>query len=385
MIDLMQYIFWISLILIVYTYFLYPVILKSLNWKRSTEVTGKESMELPRVSVILSVYNESKVLQRKLDNLSALEYPAGKIEVVIGSDGSVDDTNKILKNSSLTNLRYSIIERRRGKAAVLNDLVNISTGDILIFTDANTIFQNDAIVKLVKHFGDKSIGGVCGNLKLSSDGLPREEFGEPWYWSYENSIKKMESDFYTVAGASGGIYAIRKILFSPVPVNKAIVDDFLIPLQAVKKGYRVIYEPRARAFEQATGSVINEFKRKVRIGASNFSTIAEYKSLLDPKKGFIAFALWSHKIIRWFVPFFLLIFFISSAWLSSYSGFYELIFIGGLLFLFLGIFGLIGEIFHVSTGIFGLPYYFLAMNFALLIGFIRFLFGKQKPTWDVIR
>ncbi len=383
--NILLLIFWISAGLIVYTYFLYPLILKMMTWKREHNTRYSVGKDLPRVSIIFSVYNEGKVLQRKLENLSALDYPHDKIEVVIGSDGSSDETNQILKNSVLTDLRYKIMEKRRGKSAVLNELVTLANGDILVFTDANTMFQTDAVKKLVQHFADASIGGVCGNLKLSADGLPKEEVGEPWYWLYENSIKKMESDFYTIAGASGGIYAIQKKLFFPVPVHKAIVDDFLIPLQVVKNGYRVIYEPLARAFEQSTGSVFSEFKRKVRIGASNFSTISEYRALLHPKKGFISFALWSHKIIRWCVPFLILLFFISCSIVSSYSTFYTIIFFGGLLFLCFGFLGFVGELFHIPTGIFGLPYYFIAMNSALFVGFIRFLRGKQKSTWDVIR
>ena len=163
------------------------------------------------------------------------------------------------------------------------------------------------------------------------------------------------------------------------------MDDFLIPLQVVKQGYRVIYEPLARAFEKPAGSVFGEFKRKVRIGASNFSTIAEFRSLLHPKRGFISFILWSHKMIRWFVPFLIILFLISGALLSSYNAFYTIIFMGSILFFSIGLVGLIFEIMHIPIGIFGLPYYFLAMNSALLMGFSRFLFGRQKTTWDVIR
>jgi biofilm PGA synthesis N-glycosyltransferase PgaC len=377
--------FWVSSALVIYTYILYPCIIFCCVMLFKKQKHFPDPQTMPKVSLICSVYNEENVLQEKLLNLASLMYPIDNFEIIIGSDGSTDGSNEILLSSNIPNLHTNIFPVRRGKASVLNDLMKTANGEIVIFTDANTMYQNDTVSQLVSHFSDLTVGGVCGNLILNEKKDVTGEIGETSYWKFENIVKQLESDFQTLIGATGGIYAIRRSLFKPLPSSKAIVDDFLIPIEVVKKGYRVIYNSKALAYENSTGSVIREFKRKVRIGASNFSSIAEYRTLLHPRHGFVAFALWSHKIIRWFVPIILIAIFILTGILAHQAVLYQLIFLGEIFFIAISIFGLLAELSHFRIGFLGIPYYFTAMNTALLIGFIKFIIRRQRSTWDIIR
>jgi len=377
--------FWISLIVIVYTYIIYPlIILTNVTLRPRRKKVIVDNFE-PSISIVVAVFNEGVVLQEKLNNFKVMNYPSKKIELIIGSDGSDDRTNEILKNSTLTNLKVEIFGERNGKPFVLNNIIPKSKGDIIIFSDANTIFHIETIKHLVKHFSDPMIGGVCGDLRLITDPKAIGEIGEFSYWRYENFLKQLESDCQTLLGATGGVYAIRKELFKPLPTNRAIVDDFLIPMEVVKKGFRIVYEPEAIAYENSAGTVRGEFKRKVRIGASNFSSISEYANLLHPCHGFVAFALWSHKIIRWLVPFFLIFILLSSLSLVSHSEFFHIIFNVEIIFLLFALLGFVAELLKIKIGIMSLPYYFIAMNAALFIGFIKYVFGKQRSTWEIVR
>jgi len=378
-------VFWCSIGLILYTYVFYPFYIFILIRFFKKNVGAFYNTNLPTVSIIISAYNEEKILPEKIKNLYAIDYPSDKIEFLFGSDGSDDQTNSILDSVNKPNFKAEIFKNRMGKANVLNHLVQKAQGEIFLFSDANTMFEPSTVKKIVKHFSDSSVGGVCGELILSTDRKFVGEVGEMSYWKYESWLKKMESDYKTLIGATGAVYAIRKSLFRPLPSNKAVTDDFLIPLEVVRKGYRVLYEPDAKAYEEPLSNVADEFQRKVRIGASNFNGISEFTDLLKPKYGFVAFALWSHKIIRWFVPFLLIIILSSTIILSFQHDFYLLILKIEIVFIVLALFGFLFEVKNKSLGILGFPYYFIAMNLALFVGFIRFLRGSQSPSWNVLR
>ncbi len=371
--------------MVLYTYVIYPSIMIILPKRRKTASLDPSVEYFPSVSVIIAAYNEESIINERIKNLYELEYPEGKIEFIIGSDGSDDHTNEILRSFTLPNLHIEYFPVRRGKANVINDLINKANGGLIIFSDANTMYEKKTIYSLVKHFNYPSVGAVCGDLRLYTNITTASEVGESWYWRYENFLKRMESNFSTLIGATGAVYAIRKSLYKPLPTSKTVMDDFLIPLEIVKKGFRVVYEPDAVAYENAAGTVSREFRRKVRIGAANFNGISEFISLLHPRYGFVAFALLSHKIIRWFVPFLLLGVFIASVVLSLTSEFYLWLLFAQLGFIIFGLLGFILEKFKLNIGILSFPYYFIVMNLALFIGFFRFLRGNQKPTWDVIR
>ncbi len=341
--------------------------------------------ELPSVSVVISMYNEENVLGEKLKNLGAITYPKDKIEFIFGSDGSNDRTNEILKESASPNIHPHIFLNRRGKSAVLNDLVPNAHGEVVVFSDANTFYLPDTIQKLVGRFSDKSVGAVCGELVLESDTRTAGGIGEFSYWAYETYLKRLESNFRTVLGATGGVYAIRRALYKPLPTSKAVTDDFLIPLEILRKGYCVKYEPAAIAFERSTDSIRGEFRRKVRIGASNFNGIPEFASLLHPRNGFVAFALWSHKIFRWFAPFQLIVIFGASVLLAMSSSFYASAVFLQIGFMILAFLGFVSEKTNMHIGILNFPYYFVSMNLALFVGFVKSVMGRQKSTWEIVR
>lgn len=374
-----------AIFLIFYTYFLYPGLLFVLvALKRTGTLTSKPARPFS-VTGIIAVYNEENILPEKLNNLKSIHYPEGNISFLFGSDGSTDKTNEIIETSNLENVLLRPFSDRRGKVSILNDLVNEATGEIIFFSDANTLLQPEALQNLVRHFSDPTVGAVSGKLNLRSDRSTAGGRGESSYWSYENHVKNLESKLYSILGATGGIYAIRRSLYIPMPASVSVTDDFLIPMKIVEQGYRVVFEPEAIGVEETPNSMIGEFKRKSRIGAQNYHTIPFFAKLLHPRFGFVAFALWSHKMVRWCVPFLLILLVAVTAILGQYSAMYSIFFSVFIVFVVIGLLGMIAEKLKLRIGIFSLPYYFLAMNGALFAGFIKFLFGSQKSTWDVLR
>jgi len=375
------FIFWLSAGLLIYTYlgfYLILVILASFRCKKRKQ----DMHHTPMVSMLISAYNEDKIIEKKIINCLELKYPKNKIEILIGSDGSDDRTNEILKKNKSEFIKPVIFAQRRGKANVLNDLVDLAQGEILIFSDANTIYSRDAIRYMVQHFIDPQIGGVCGKLELVSLDDEYGEQGETLYWSYENRLKYLEGKIQTVLGANGGIYAIRKSLFEKLPISMMVNDDFLVPLRIVKQGYDVIYEARAIGRETTSPNIKGEFLRRVRIGAANFNVLKEIAPLLAPRSGFVAFALWSHKILRWFAPFLLIFLFIANIFLIG-TWVFNILFWAQIGFYLTSLFGF--SISHFTGGrnvsFLSYCYYFASMNLALLVGFMKFLFKTQKPMW----
>lgn len=374
-----EWIFWLCGFLVVYTYAFYPALLLVLSiFRRKPRVVDENYF--PALSLLIAAYNEEAVMAEKLENCAALDYPEEKLEILIGSDGSDDRTNEIVTSRARPGVRLFAFQQRRGKAAVLNDLAAAATGEILVFSDANSMYRRDAILRLVSHFAGTEVGGVCGRLVLLSDESQIDAEGERFYWDYENYLKSLEGKIKTVFGANGAIYAIRKRFYWPLPAEKVIADDFLIPLKIVERGYDVLYDKDAVACELAAPNLGAEFKRKVRIGAGNFHGIREILPLLNPARGFVAFALWSHKIIRWFVPFLLLaIFFTNLALLGTAA--YNVLFALQVFFYGIAFFSWQLDRRGVQLPLLIYPYYFVTVNFALLLGFFKFLTGSQKPAW----
>jgi len=377
--------FWLSLFLMVYTYFFYPGILYIVSSFRRTAVERAGERELPLVTVVISAYNEEKIIKDKIDNLLRTAYPPEKIEFFIGSDGSSDGTNEILQKISAPAFRFVLFADRKGKAAVVNELVAKAEGEIVVFSDANTFYEPETVVRLVERFSNETVGAVCGELVLESDMKTGSEKGELSYWKYETFLKSLESRIWTILGATGGVYAIRKRLFSRLPTHKGVVDDLLIPLNVVRRGARAVYEPSALAFEKTACGVSDEFHRKVRIGAQVFNTISEFSDLLNPRHGFVSFALWSHKIFRWIVPFLLLLILWTNVFLADQAWFYQKTLMLQFLFYILALLGFVSERVKFSIGSLIYPYYFISMNAALLVGFLKSMVGGQASTWDVKR
>lgn len=367
-----------------HTYFIYALVLcfltRILGTRRARDSQYEHSEHpescLPTVSMVIAAYNEEKVIGEKLENCMAIDYPKDKLEIIIGSDGSSDKTNEIVKSYEASGVRLINYTDRRGKTSVLNRTIPQASGEIVVLSDANSMYEPDAVRKLVRHFIDESIGVVCGKLVLLTNDGKRTEEG--YYWKYECMLKSMESKLGALLGANGGIYAIRKGLFEPIP-DDTLIDDFVIAMKVKEKEFDVIFEQEAIAYEEAAHDVRAEFVRRVRIGAGCFQAIPITKRLLNPMRGSVAFAYWSHKIIRWNVPFLLCAAFASNIILLG-NPFYLSLFALQLLFY---ITALTGHILNKreSGGLLSIPYYFGSMNLALLFGFFRFITKTQKVTW----
>ncbi len=377
----MVYVFWVSLFLIVYSLFGYFVLIFLIS-KLVKRNRNSDNTYTPSVSILMSVYNEETIIEEKIKNFFELDYPQGKLQLIIGSDGSKDKTTEVIKKFQNERVKLLSFKERRGKSAVLNSLVTDATADIIIFSDANTFYRSESIRKIVSHFSDKRVGGVCGNLILNN---PDERniggWGEKIYWNYENKIKELEGKIKTTIGATGGIYAIRSELFKNIPVDKNIACDFLIPLRIAGDGYEVVYENEAIADENTSKNIKKEFIRKVRIGVQSFQVLRFIIPFLNPLKGFVSFGLWSHKIIRWFTPFLMVVVFITNFLLIDYT-LYRFLFLFQNLFYLFALFGLLLNLFKKRFFLFSAPFYYVTINLALFVGFFKYIFTQQKPIWE---
>jgi len=377
-------IFWLTILLLFHAYILYPVSLRIFTWFHSKLETGKPNF-YPSISIIISAYNEEKVIADRIDNIKNLNYDFNKLELIIGSDCSSDKTNEILsqKSQEYSWVRTQIFSIRRGKANVLNDLAHLAKNEILVFTDANTKFEKDAILKLTSKFSDVKVGGVCGRLELEE---PADHFEksnrEKLYWKYETHLKKLEGNLGILIAANGGIYAIRKELFIKFPDGEAITDDLYQTFAVLNQNYDFLYASDAIASEEVSKKIIMEFRRKVRFAATNFQTLKFFKGLLFRKKLLISYALWSHKIIRWFVPWLLIVLFLTNLLLMDYIQFYYIIFFLQIAFYLSALLGYVLNLAKINISVFSVVYYYLVTNLALLIGFIKFLTKKHSYVWD---
>ncbi len=253
--------------------------------------------ELPAVSIVIPAYNEEAHLPEKLANLRELDYPTAKLEVVFVSDGSTDRTNAILRALDDAKVQTVVLPVRQGKPNALNHGVARATHDILIFSDAATLFEPDALKKLVRHFADPKVGVVCGTLHFRGTTESRQTEGV--YWKYESMLRLMENRLGATLTASGAMYALRRQCYRPLEAN-VLVEDFVIPMNARTLGYRVLYDPEAIATEFAADSVAGEFTRRVRIAVGSFRALGQF--VRTPLRPFTRVAFFSHKLLRWILP-----------------------------------------------------------------------------------
>ena len=381
--------FWMSVGILLYTYAGYPLVLIVLGSlkqlksdlrfglaRRTRRVSGA-TVDRPRVSIVFAAHNEEKVIAEKLLNCARLDYPAELLDILVGCDGCTDATAALARLSAPANTSVFEFADRGGKPAVLNKLLPRARGEIVVFCDANTEFEPDAIHALVRHFKRSEIGCVCGELRLRLRG--GEPTGEQLYWRFETLLKFLESRLNMLVGASGAMFAIRRNLFEPIP-SDGIVEDFLIAMNVRAAGYRVVYEPEAIAWEEVAPNARHEFRRRVRIGAGNFHALRHTWRLLNPIAGAVALAFWSHKLCRWLVPLFLVAAQLSAAMLAREPVYGAAAALGGVLVL-LALLGYRLDLRAQYWAPASIPYYFLSMNLALLLGLIAFGRGTQSIVW----
>jgi cellulose synthase/poly-beta-1,6-N-acetylglucosamine synthase-like glycosyltransferase len=326
---------------------------------------------------VVAAFNEEDCIEEKLKNSLAIDYPADRMEILIGSDGSTDATEE--RVSACTDPRVRLlIGPRAGKASVLNRCIADAKGDLILLSDANTWVDKAAALRLVRHFQAPEVGAVCGNLRLYN--RARRDYEESAYWAYESLIKLYEGKRGVVMGANGGLYAIRRALFTPLP-SSAIVDDFVIPMRMIEAGYEVRYEPTALAAEETTEDYEREFGRRCRIAAGNFQSLRLLPRLLLPSARWGAFAFWSHKLLRWCAPALLCLLLLANLFLVQ-RPLFRMISFAQVGFYCLAILGRVRARRGPFARAASVAYYFVVMNWALAVGFWRFLRGSQRAAWD---
>ncbi|MFH1198738.1 MAG: glycosyltransferase family 2 protein [Candidatus Omnitrophota bacterium] len=380
--------FWLSIFLLVYSYFIYPVLLFFLSsyiqLKRSCDFLFNKKdwrlenkpVFLPYVTIVVPAYNEAVVINQKIENFLALDYPQDKIELIFSSDGSSDNTVELARARNIDNVKV-IDSPRKGKPNAVNNGIAQARGEIIVLSDAYALLAKDAVSKLTRHFSDLKIGCVIGEIYMETEsGKAIEDV----YGRYEIILKYMENRIGAVLSASGAIYAIRKSEFKPLPLW-VINDDFVLPLLIRERGCKVIYDSEAVAFEKPPKNAKSEFKRRVRIGIGGFQGLRLTWRMLNPLRGPAALAYWSHKLLRWVGPFLLISAFVANAFLLGQTA-YKIIFIFHACFYLLALLGSFKNFTQRNQPIFKIPYYFVYMNAALFYGFLKFISGTKMVTWE---
>ena len=374
--------FWVAVCLIVYTYIGFPlgVVLRGLLWGRPYK--HEELTISPPVSIVISAYNEAKSIAAKLDNILSMDYPQDCLEVVIASDGSTDGTDAIVERYKEHGVKLLSLPRV-GKAAALNAAVNASSGKILVFSDANSMYKADAIQELVRPFADPKVGGVAGNqiYKTEVSGGSSGD-GERAYWKFDRMLKQFQGKSGNTLAATGAIYAIRRQLFRPIP--DGVSDDFVTSTGVIVQGYRLVFAPDAIAYEPVAATSQVEFGRKVRVIIRSWKAFIFMRELLNPfRYGFYAIQLLSHKILRYLVVFPLLILFLISPFLWKIGFIYQMATIAQVVFYSCALFGLLlNGIRFGHKKIFTIPFYFCMVNAASLVAIINVLRGHQIKHWE---
>lgn len=378
---MLEIIYWIFISVILYAYIGYPILLYLLSNLYSSSNKNNKPTTAPSVDLLIAAYNEERVICSKIENSLLIDYPSDLFNIWVVSDGSNDNTNQIVRKYAENNKNVHLLEfKRAGKSVVLNQAMDYISGEIIVFSDANTQYSTDSIKKLIENFKEPKVGCVSGRLIYRNPGGSISGTGESFYWRYETALKKMESKIGFVAGANGAIYAIRKKLFVPFP-PRTINDDFTASMVVVKKGFKSIYEENAIVYEDVAPTMQSEFKRHVRDGAGHYIAIIHLLGLLNPFLGVQSLIYWSHRIFRWIVPFLLISIFILNAFLLD-NLVYKILFIFQCFFYTLSIIGWSTINFRKVPFFIYVPFYFCNLNLALFLGFFKAIMNKQKTTWE---
>ncbi len=371
----LKIIFWVSTFVIFYAYIGYPFVLYIWSLLCAKEV--RKSYIYPKISIVIAALNEEKYIGRRIEDLLNQDYPEERMEIITVSDGSADKTEEIVESFQNRNVRLFSLKKREGKANALNVAVSKAKGEIIVFTDARQNFKNDAIKQLVANFNDPVIGAVSGELFLTPnyEGNLNKSMGI--YWEYEKWVRKKESQIGSVIGVTGAIYAIRRNLYEPIPPD-TILDDVLIPMRITLSGFRVILDGTAQAFDDMIFKSEKELKRKVRTLMGNFQLIALLPEALSVSRNKLFINYVSHKLIRLLVPYFLLITLILN--LFMLKGIYRLTISVQILFYSAALIGYLFSGKNITVKCFTLPYTFVVLNYAAVLGFLHFI-RKNKTIW----
>lgn len=379
---LLELTFWASLGIVLYTYLGYPILLGLLVKIRGTRKASLYSdEELPGITVLVACYNEADILEQKIQNTARLDYPVDKRKHWFVTDGSTDNSAEIVRKHPGFEVFHE--NERKGKNAAVNRAMKQVTTPIVIFCDANTILNREALKLLVRHFKDPKVGAVAGEKRvLQGDSENAAGSGEGAYWKYESLLKKWDSQLNTVVGAAGELLAVRTELYEEVPKG-VFIEDFRLSMNIARSGYRVVYEPDAYAMETASASIEEERKRKVRISAGGLIEVWHFMYLLNFfRYGTLTFQYVSHRMLRWtLAPLCLLLLLITNALLITIP-FFTTALILQILFYLVAVLGYLLKDKKVPFKIIFVPYYFVFMNISVYQGLLRLIKGSQSAVWD---
>jgi len=378
--------FWISVWALLHTYMIYPLIVRFLSARKEHTGPSYSEHELPTVSILIPAHNEEAVIGQKIASIFQSDYPEDKLEVIVGSDASIDRTDELVLSLSKSNLRIRLIRmnERGGKATVLNRITNAASGEILVLSDANVMFEKNTLYEMVKYFKDPNIGLIDTSMRHTGMKKSGISIPEKTYLRGEAALKHGEGLLWGVMmGPFGGCFAMRKSLYTDIPSN-CLVDDFYLCMCVLQKGYRAISQPHAVVIEDISNDMRDEFRRKVRIATGNFQNLAFFYQVLL-RLDTLSFAFFSHKILRWVGPLFLIVIGIFAAPLMKTN---PANYVFGILVI-IAVMLLIIDAFlrrmNVHFAATRLLTHFITTNVALLVGMIRFVDGVKTGAWTPTR
>jgi cellulose synthase/poly-beta-1,6-N-acetylglucosamine synthase-like glycosyltransferase len=377
-----EIIFWLSAAALFYTYAGYPLLLALLSKLRPRNVRRAEW--LPSVTVIITAYNEERDLAAKLENTLAVDYPKDLLEVIVASDCSSDRTDDIARSFAGRGVRLHRQAQRLGKTAAQNAAVELARGEIIVFSDATTVYQADVVRVMMASFSDETVGCVTGRVVYTDSTKSSVGHGTRSYWNYEFLLKKHESTVNSLIGVCGCLYAVRRSAY--VPLYHEACSDFIIATKMVEQGLRAVYEPAAVCTEETNQQADKELKTRVRIITQTFSDLWRNRAMMNPlKSGFYAVQLISHKVMRYLVPLFLITILAASILLAPRSIFYAVALVAQLCCYGAAALAWLLERAGLHSRVLAIPQYFVLANVASLIGFYKFVRGEKYVRWEPIR
>jgi cellulose synthase/poly-beta-1,6-N-acetylglucosamine synthase-like glycosyltransferase len=378
----LEILFWTSVLALLYTYIGYPALVGLVGAIRPRP--HKRAACEPTVTVVITAYNEERALAAKLENTLELDYDPMKLEIIVASDCSTDRTDEIVQSFKDRGVRLHRQHERLGKTAAQNSAVTQARGEIILFSDATTLYRPDVLRALVPNFADSTVGCVAGHLTYVDPTRSGTGRGASSYWSYETFLRRNESRISSLIGAPGCLYAVRRDAY--VPLYHEACSDFIIATKMVEQGLRAVYEPQAVCEEETNRQADRELRMRVRIIAQTLTDLWRHRALLNPLRGgFYSIQLLSHKVLRYLVPMFLVIVFLTSAVLAPNLWFYTIVFAGQVVFYAAALVGWLLERRGVTLGPLVLPAYFVLANLAAILAFYQFLRGERYARWEPLR
>ncbi|MCE7066060.1 glycosyltransferase family 2 protein [Dyadobacter sp. CY326] len=383
----MEILFWLSLFVVFYTFLGYGIVLYILvrirRFFKGKRRAPSLDQDMPTLTLIIAAYNEESIIEEKIHNTLALSYPEGKLKLIFVTDGSSDRTPERVSAYKQIKLLHTPV--RSGKILAMHRAMHEVDTEVVVFTDANTYLNPDALLLIARHYADPKVGAVSGEKRVMQDAVSDATAGEGFYWKYESTLKKWDSELYSVVGAAGELFSVRHSLYRQVEPD-TILDDFMISMLIAQQGYRIIYEPEAYASELSSENIKEELKRKVRIAAGGIQSILRLKKLLNPLNfPMLSFQYISHRVLRWTVtPFLMIVAFILNIIIVARSGgaLYGFLLFCQVAFYGAAWLGWMLETRKIKVKALFVPYYFCVMNYAVIAGIIRFYKGNQSAAWD---